>query len=68
MVITKCDLDGEAEEVMDDLFHKFGKYEGQKVVDVAKKAPNYLAWLGAQAWVDSTFKSKMLLNVESTKA
>ena len=60
MVITKSDLDGEAEEVMDDLFLKFGKYEGQKVVDVAKKAPDYLAWLGAQAWVDSTFKSKML--------
>ena len=60
MTITKGDLDAEAEEVMSDLFFKFGKYEGQMVVDIARKYPEYVTWLGCQPWLDSTFKSKML--------
>jgi DNA repair protein RadD len=60
MTITKSDLDAEAEEVTSDLFFKFGKHEGKMVVDVAKKNPDYISWLGCQPWLDSTFKSKML--------
>ena len=66
-VITKADLDAEAEEVMSDLFFKFGKYEGQMVVDIAKSSPDYVVWLSNQPWLDSTFKSKMLNILKKTQ-
>ena len=67
MIITKADLDGEAEEIQSDLFFKFGKHEGKMVVDIVKSNPDYVAWLGSQPWIDSTFKTKMMLILKKSQ-
>jgi DNA repair protein RadD len=61
--ITKNDIDNgpgiDVKEVIEDTFFKYGKFEGQKAIVVARINPQYIIWFCNNVDTSELFKSKL---------
>jgi DNA repair protein RadD len=65
--ITEKDITEGVKDEVHDVFFKFGKYAGQKAVNVAKSNPSYITWFCENVDTHHTFKSKLLAALHYTQ-
>lgn len=65
--ITKKELIAGVQNEVPEVFFKYGKYKGEKAVEVAKLNPGYITWFCENVDTSDIFKSKLLEALKYTQ-